>query len=79
MKKNDNTLHHNMGFLVLQEPQLKLNCESGLTLYSRQSFVYFFIPPFLKLIYSLILKQSDSILFNFTVTLQAGMMEERIV
>lgn len=68
-----------MGFLVLQEPQLKLNCESGLTLYSRQSFVYFFIPPFLKLIYSLILKQSDSILFNFTVTLQAGMMEERIV
>lgn len=41
--------------LILQEPQLKLNCESGLTLYPRRSF----FPPFFFLfcfcfIYSLI-------------------------
>lgn len=30
--------------LILQEPQLKLNCESGLTLYPRRSF-FFFPPP----------------------------------
>lgn len=42
MQTNEMNEKSQMVCLILQEPQLKLNCESGLTLYPRRSF---FPPP----------------------------------